>query len=86
MKSCRGQSGSGENNNCILFEKDIKDILSIIETNFSKATVLMEIISPVVVKRIKEKSIDESNAKFTWGIKSGKGLEAYNSISNSFLM
>ncbi len=46
----------------------------------------MEIISPVVVKRIKEKSIDESNAKFTWGIKSGKGLEAYNSISNSFLM
>ena len=39
----------------------------------------MEIMSPVVVKRIKEKSIDASNAKFTWGIKSGKELEAYNS-------
>ena len=39
----------------------------------------MEIMSLVVVKRIKEKSIDESNAKFTWGIKSGKVLEEYNS-------
>lgn len=37
-----------------LYENDIKTILSIIEKNFSKATVLMEIMSPVVVKRIKE--------------------------------
>ncbi len=61
-----------------LSEDDIKTILSIIETNFNKVTVLMEIMSPVVVKRVKEKSIDASNAKFTWGIKSGKVLESYN--------
>ncbi len=61
-----------------LSEADIKTILSIIEKNFNKVTVLMEIMSPVVVKRIKEKSIDASNAKFTWGIKSGKELESYN--------
>ncbi len=62
-----------------LSEDDIKTILSIIEKNFSKAIVLVEIMSPIVVKRIKEKSIDASNAKFTWGIKSGKELEANNS-------
>lgn len=61
-----------------LSEEDIKTILSIIETNFNKVTVLMEIMSPVFVKRVKEKSIDASNAKFTWGIKSGKELESYN--------
>ena len=61
-----------------LSEADIKTMLSIIESNFSKAIVLMEIMSPVVVKKIKEKSIDASNAKFTWGIKSGRELENYN--------
>ena len=28
----------------------------------------------MIVKRFKEKSIDASNAKFTWGIKNGKAL------------
>jgi hypothetical protein len=35
-------------------------------------------MSPFVVKRVKEKSIEGSNAKFTWGIRSGKELESYN--------
>lgn len=62
-----------------LTEKDVKKILSIIEKNFSNVTLYMETMSPLVVKNVKEKSIDASNAKFTWGIKKGKELEEYNS-------
>ena len=31
-------------------------------------------MNPLVVKRFKEKSIDASNAKFTWGVKNGEAL------------
>jgi O-methyltransferase involved in polyketide biosynthesis len=62
-----------------LSENDIKKILSIISSNFKNVTLYMETMSPFVVKRIKEKSIEGSNAKFTWGIRSGKELENYNS-------
>ena len=31
-------------------------------------------MNPTVVKRFKEKSIEGSKAKFTWGIKNGKAL------------
>lgn len=62
-----------------LTKQDIKDILSIISDNFKKVTVLMEFMNPFVVKNVKEKSIDASNAKFSWGIKSGRELEALNS-------
>lgn len=31
-------------------------------------------MNPAVVKRFKEKSIEGSNAKFTWGIKDGAAL------------
>ena len=61
-----------------LSENDIKQILSIIESHYSNVTLLMETMSPAVVKKVKEKSIDASNAKFTWGIKTGKELETYN--------
>ena len=33
-----------------------------------------EIMNPAVVKRFKEKSIEGSQAKFTWGAKDGKAL------------
>jgi hypothetical protein len=39
----------------------------------------METMNPFVVKRIKEKSIEKTHSKFTWGIKTGKELEKYNS-------
>ena len=60
-----------------LSEQDIKQMLNIIGSNYRNVTLLMEIMSPAVVKKIKEKSIDASNAKFTWGIRSGKELESY---------
>ena len=58
-----------------LKEADIRQILAIIDQAFPKAMVLIEVMSPFVVKHIKEKSIEGSNAKFTWGIKNGKLLE-----------
>ena len=58
-----------------LKEADIRQILSIIDQAFPKAMVLIEVMSPFVVKHVKEKSIEGSNAKFTWGIKNGKLLE-----------
>ncbi len=54
----------------------VKQILAIIDGKFSKVTVYMEIITPLVVGKDVEKSIKASNAKFTWGAKSGKELES----------
>ena len=59
-----------------LTEKDVKQILSILARKFKKnhVTVYLEYMSPFVVKRIKEKSIDQSGAKFTWGAKNGEEI------------
>lgn len=58
-----------------LCEKDIRKIFSIIEKSFQKVTVMVETMSPFVVKHVKEKSIEGSNAKFTWGVKNGTELQ-----------
>ena len=58
-----------------LQEKDVLQMFSIIEKTFPKVTVMIETMSPFVVRHIKEKSIEGSNAKFTWGIKNGKLLQ-----------
>ena len=58
-----------------LCEKDIRKMLSIIERSFQKVTVMVETMSPFVVKHVKEKSIEGSNAKFTWGVKNGTELQ-----------
>ena len=36
---------------------------------------MVETMSPFVVKHVKEKSIEGSNAKFTWGVKNGTELQ-----------
>ena len=58
-----------------LCEKDIRKLFSIVEKSFQKVTVMVETMSPFVVKHMKEKSIEGSNAKFTWGVKNGKELQ-----------
>jgi O-methyltransferase involved in polyketide biosynthesis len=58
-----------------LCEKDIRKIFSIIEKSFQKVTVMVETMSPFVVKHMKEKSIEGSNAKFTWGVENGTELQ-----------
>lgn len=58
-----------------LSEKDVKQILSIISGRFRQAEVFMETMNPWVVNHMKEKSIEATKAKFTWGIRLGKELE-----------
>lgn len=68
--------------------EEVRKIFEIIRNHFTDATVLVETMSPFVVKHIKEKSIEASKAKFTWGIKNGRtlakelpGFEAVKDIS-----
>lgn len=58
-----------------LNESDVQKMLTIIAGKFKEAEIIMEIMSPFVVKHIKEKSIDATKARFTWGVKSGKEVE-----------
>ena len=59
-----------------LTEADVKKIFEVIAGRFERATVFAETMNPMVVKNFKEKSIEGSNAKFTWGIKDGRTLAA----------
>ena len=54
--------------------KDVQQIFSVISSRFSQATIFVETMNPMIVKRFKEKSIEGSHAKFTWGIKNWKAL------------
>lgn len=54
-----------------LSERDVKQIFDIIDRTFKKVSVFVETMSPFVVNHIKEKSIEGSMAKFTWGVKNG---------------
>ena len=57
-----------------LCEADVQRIFERIAARFPNATVFVETMNPMVVKRFKEKSIEGSNAKFTWGVKNGAAL------------
>ena len=57
-----------------LSEKDVKEIFDVINKRFEHVTVLVETMNPAMVKHMKEKSIEGSKAKFTWGVKDGKEL------------
>lgn len=59
-----------------LSEADVKRIFDVIAGRFPKATVFVETMNTMVVKRFKEKSIEGSHAKFTWGVKNGTALAA----------
>ena len=57
-----------------LSEADVQRIFAVIAKRFCQATVFVETMNPMVVKRFKEKSIDATKAKFTWGVKNGEAL------------
>lgn len=59
-----------------LTQADVQRIFAVIAGRFSAATVFTETMNPMVVKRFKEKSIEGSKAKFTWGVKDGRALAA----------
>lgn len=57
-----------------LSEKDVKQIFDVISKRFDHVTVLVETMNPAMIKHMKEKSIEGSQAKFTWGVKNGSEL------------
>lgn len=57
-----------------LSEADVKRIFAVIAGRFKMASVFVETMNPMIVKHFKEKSIEGSHAKFTWGTKNGKAL------------
>ena len=59
-----------------LTQEDVQQIFAVIHKRFAKATVFVEIMNSMVVKNMKEKSIEGSHAKFTWGAKNGTELQA----------
>ena len=59
-----------------LSEADVRQIFEVIAGRFSQAHVLVETMNPMIVKRFREKSIEGSHAKFTWGVKDGRTLAA----------
>ena len=59
-----------------LSERDVQRIFAVISNRLSQVTVFVETMNPMVVKHFKEKSIEGSHAKFTWGIKGGPALAA----------
>lgn len=56
--------------------KDVQRIFAVISSRFKKATVFAETMNPMIVRHFKEKSIEGSHAKFTWGVKNGVALAA----------
>ena len=59
-----------------LSQADVQRIFAVIAARFESVTVFVETMNPMAVKSFKEKSIEGSNAKFTWGVKDGKALAA----------
>ena len=59
-----------------LSERNIQRIFTVISSRFSNATVFVETMNPTMVRHFKEKSIDASHARFTWGVKDGPALAA----------
>ena len=57
-----------------LSETDVRRIFEVIAGRFAHVTVFVETMNPIMAKRFKEKSIEGSHAKFTWGIKNGAAL------------
>ena len=57
-----------------LSERDVQRIFEVIAARFPRVTVLVETMSPAVVRRFREKSIEGSGARFTWGVADGAAL------------
>ena len=59
-----------------LTQEEVKQIFEVVARRFDRATVFVETMNPQMCKHFKEKSIEASKAKFTWGIRNGKSLAA----------
>lgn len=61
-----------------LSEGENKQILDIIDKNFKSCTIFTEIMPPVSVENVTEKSVEEMDAKFIWGVQEGHELRRLN--------
>ena len=61
-----------------LNQQDVEDIINVIVENFYKCTIFMEIMPPISVENTKEESIEETDAKFIWGVEKGHELTKFN--------
>lgn len=61
-----------------LNQNDVEDIINIIDENFDKCTVFMEIMHPISVENTKEESIEDADAKFIWGVEKGCEITEFN--------
>ena len=59
-----------------LSEAEVQRIFAVIAGRFDSAAVFVETMNPTMAKRFKEKSIEGSHAKFTWGVRNGAALAA----------
>ena len=62
-----------------LNEREVVDIMNIIDENFKNCTVFMEIMPPVSVNSVKEESVEDTDARFIWGVEKGNELTSLNS-------
>lgn len=66
-----------------LSEKEVQRIFAVIAGRFSRAAVFVETMNTMVVRRFKERSIEGSHAKFTWGKKTERNWRQYFTASAS---
>ena len=59
-----------------LTQSDVQRIFAVIAARFTGATVFVETMNPLMVKHMKERSIEGSKAKFSWGVRNGRELAA----------
>ncbi len=62
-------------------EQEVKDLMNTLVTAFPKAEMLLEMVTPAMVKASEQKGQTERfqmAATFQWGITSGKEIESYN--------
>ena len=59
-----------------LSEAELQRIFTVIAGRFDSAAVFVETMNPTMAKRFKEKAIEGSHAKFTWGVRNGAALAA----------
>ena len=61
-----------------LLEDDVRQILDVIDANFKSCSIFVEIMPPASVKNVKEKSVEETDSKFIWGVEKGHELLSLN--------
>lgn len=60
-------------------EQEVKKLINMLISSFKNAEILLEIITPSMMKRCKQNdSLRKVDARFRWGIKGGKEIEKYN--------